>query len=117
MSTDDIEGKTTRITRKGQVTIPKELRDEFGLEEGDEIRWEGDEDGIKVRAESDPISWPWHAHRRGHFGRETRGDGWGDRSRHPGATTDRVAAVTRYRKPLSPTPLVQSELYQNSNIV
>jgi len=49
MSTDDIEGKTTRITRKGQVTIPKELRDEFGLEEGDEIRWEGDEDGIKVR--------------------------------------------------------------------
>ena len=49
MSTDDIEGKTTRITRKGQVTIPKELREEFGLEEGDEIRWQGDEDGIKVR--------------------------------------------------------------------
>jgi len=49
MSTDDIEGKTTRITRKGQVTIPKELREEFGLEEGDEIRWQGDEDGIRVR--------------------------------------------------------------------
>ena len=105
MSTDDIEGKTIRITPKGQVTIPKELRDEFGLEEGDEIRWEG----------SDQIGWPWYGHRRGHLGRETRGDGCGDRSRHPGATTDRVAAVTRYRKPLSPTPLVQSELYQNSN--
>ena len=49
MSTDDMKGKTTRITRKGQVTIPKELREEFGLEEGDEIRWQGDEDGIKVR--------------------------------------------------------------------
>jgi len=49
MSTDDIDHKTTRITRKVQVTIPKELREEFGLEEGDEIRWQGDEDGIKVR--------------------------------------------------------------------
>lgn len=41
--------KTTRITRKGQVTIPKELREEFGLEEGDELRWEKTEDGIQVR--------------------------------------------------------------------
>lgn len=50
MSTDDgSEGETTRITRKGQVTIPKRLREEFGLEEGDEIRWEMDEDGITVR--------------------------------------------------------------------
>jgi AbrB family looped-hinge helix DNA binding protein len=50
MSTDNGgEGKTTRITRKGQVTIPKELRAEFGLEEGDEIRWEKAEDGIRVR--------------------------------------------------------------------
>jgi AbrB family looped-hinge helix DNA binding protein len=49
MSTDNEEGKTTRITRKGQVTIPKDLREEFGLEEGDEIRWEKTEDGIRVR--------------------------------------------------------------------
>jgi len=48
MSTDADE-KTTRVTRKGQVTIPKELRDEFGLEEGDELRWEKAEDGIHVR--------------------------------------------------------------------
>ncbi len=41
--------KTTRITRKGQVTIPKELREEFGLEEGDELRWEKTADGIQVR--------------------------------------------------------------------
>ncbi|ACV11159.1 transcriptional regulator, AbrB family [Halorhabdus utahensis DSM 12940] len=50
MRTDnDTESETTRVTRKGQVTIPKELRDEFGLEEGDEVRWEKAEDGIRVR--------------------------------------------------------------------
>ncbi|WP_312619004.1 AbrB/MazE/SpoVT family DNA-binding domain-containing protein [Haloarcula sp. 1CSR25-25] len=43
------EGKTTRITRKGQVTIPKEFRAEFGLREGDEVRWENAEDGIRIR--------------------------------------------------------------------
>ena len=45
----DTDEKTTRVTRKGQVTIPKELRDEFGLEEGDEVRWEKTEDGIQIR--------------------------------------------------------------------
>jgi AbrB family looped-hinge helix DNA binding protein len=50
MSTDDeTDGQTTRITRKGQVTIPKELREEFGLEEGDELRWEKTDDGIRIR--------------------------------------------------------------------
>lgn len=50
MSTEnETESETTRITRKGQVTIPKDLRDEFGLEEGDEVRWEKAEDGIRVR--------------------------------------------------------------------
>jgi AbrB family looped-hinge helix DNA binding protein len=50
MSTEkDADGKTTRITRKGQVTIPKELREEFGLQEGDELLWQKTEDGIRVR--------------------------------------------------------------------
>ena len=50
MSTDgDTDGETTRITRKGQVTIPKRFREEFGLEEGDELLWEKTEDGITVR--------------------------------------------------------------------
>lgn len=49
MSTDDVEGETTRVTRKGQVTIPKEFREEYGLEEGDEIVWQADDDGIRVR--------------------------------------------------------------------
>lgn len=49
MSTDNDDATTTRITRKGQVTIPKQFREEFGLEPGDEVRWEGKEDGIRVR--------------------------------------------------------------------
>ena len=50
MSADDANGEeTTRVTRKGQVTIPKELREEYGLEEGDEVRWELTDDGIQVR--------------------------------------------------------------------
>lgn len=50
MSTDDDpDTETTRITRKGQVTIPKHFREEFGLEEGDEVRWQKTEDGIRIR--------------------------------------------------------------------
>jgi AbrB family looped-hinge helix DNA binding protein len=48
MSTDN-GTETTRITRKGQVTIPKGLREEYGLEEGDEVVWQKAEDGIRVR--------------------------------------------------------------------
>lgn len=49
MSIDDGEGETTRVARKGQVTIPKALREEFELSEGDRIRWERTDDGIVVR--------------------------------------------------------------------
>ena len=27
------------VTRKGQVTISKEFRDEFGIAEGDKVEW------------------------------------------------------------------------------
>lgn len=49
MSSEENDGETTRITRKGQVTIPKTLREEFGLDEGDELLWQKTEDGITVR--------------------------------------------------------------------
>lgn len=50
MSTDDeTETETTRITRKGQVTIPKEFREEFDLEPGDKVIWQSGEEGIVVR--------------------------------------------------------------------
>ena len=50
MSTDDKpESETTQVTRKGQVTIPKEFRDEFGLKPGDEVVWKIAEEGIVIR--------------------------------------------------------------------
>lgn len=50
MSADEEpEIATTRVTRKGQVTIPKALREEYDLEPGDELRWVDTEDGITIR--------------------------------------------------------------------
>ena len=47
------------VTRKGQVTIPKEIRDRAGIEPGDDLEFEIDEDGsIRVRKniEDNPFS-------------------------------------------------------------
>jgi AbrB family looped-hinge helix DNA binding protein len=50
MSTDnDVDEETTRVTRKGQVTIPQRFREEYGLDEGDEVVWQNSEEGILVR--------------------------------------------------------------------
>lgn len=38
-----------RITSKGQVTIPKEIRDEFGLLPGTEVEFVGEEGRVMVR--------------------------------------------------------------------
>jgi AbrB family looped-hinge helix DNA binding protein len=38
-----------RITSKGQVTIPKEIRDEFGLLPGTEVEFVAEEGQVKVR--------------------------------------------------------------------
>ena len=38
-----------RVTEKGQVTIPKELRDAFGIGGGTEVAFERTDDAIIVR--------------------------------------------------------------------
>jgi AbrB family looped-hinge helix DNA binding protein len=38
----------SKVTSKRQVTLPKELADEYGIEPGDEIRWERAGDAIRV---------------------------------------------------------------------
>jgi AbrB family looped-hinge helix DNA binding protein len=50
-SADDERGdpRTTRVSEKGQTTIPKELRDELGVEAGDEVEWYRTEDGLVIR--------------------------------------------------------------------
>ncbi|MFU8870192.1 AbrB/MazE/SpoVT family DNA-binding domain-containing protein [Natronococcus sp.] len=41
--------KSTRITEKGQTTIPKELREKYDLEPGDEVVWVDTDEGIVVK--------------------------------------------------------------------
>lgn len=44
------------ITSKGQVTIPKRVRDKFGLEEGEEIQFIITEAGeLTIRQKRDPM--------------------------------------------------------------
>ena len=38
-----------RVTTKGQVTIPKEIRDELGIEPGDEITFREDDGGYRIQ--------------------------------------------------------------------
>ncbi len=38
-----------RVTTKGQVTIPKEIRDSLGIEPGDEITFEAVNSGYKIQ--------------------------------------------------------------------
>lgn len=38
-----------RVTTKGQVTIPKEIRDALGIEPGDEVTFERTDDGYRLR--------------------------------------------------------------------
>ena len=44
----------SRITSKGQVTIPKEVRDQFGLRSGDAIEWEARSAALQVRKIASP---------------------------------------------------------------
>lgn len=38
-----------RVTTKGQVTIPKEIRDALGIKSGDEITFEESDSGYEIR--------------------------------------------------------------------
>jgi antitoxin PrlF len=72
-----------RVTEKGQVTIPKQLRDELGIDAGTEVEFERRDDTIVVRkASSQP----------------TRGERLVERLRGRGdvdMTTDEIMALTR----------------------
>lgn len=72
-----------KVTEKGQVTIPKELRDALGIGAGTDVEFERSDDSIVVRKST-----------RG----PTRGDQLVDRLRGRGdveMTTDEIMALTR----------------------
>jgi len=39
---------SSRMTSKGQVTIPRELREALGLEPGDEVRFVATPEGVRI---------------------------------------------------------------------
>lgn len=45
-----------RVTTKGQVTIPKEIRDRLGIGPGSEVEFLPAEDGVRVVAVNENIS-------------------------------------------------------------
>lgn len=49
-----IERVKALVTSKGQVTIPKSVRDQFGINAGTEIDFTITTDGIRVRKVADP---------------------------------------------------------------
>lgn len=71
-----------RVTEKGQVTIPKALRDELGIGAGTEVSFEREGDAVLVRKVSD----------------RTRGRAVVERLRGRGdvrLSTDEILAMTR----------------------
>ena len=71
-----------RVTEKGQVTIPKELRDALGIGAGTEVEFERSDDALIVRKADRP----------------TRGQQLAGRLRGRGdvaMTTDEIMALTR----------------------
>jgi AbrB family looped-hinge helix DNA binding protein len=46
--------ESTRVTDKGQTTIPKEFREKYGIDPGDEVIWIDTGEGLRVvRADND----------------------------------------------------------------
>jgi AbrB family looped-hinge helix DNA binding protein len=44
-----MEPELATITAKGQVTIPKAIREALALRQGDQLRWDLDDGGVLVR--------------------------------------------------------------------
>jgi AbrB family looped-hinge helix DNA binding protein len=72
----------TMVTRKGQVTIPKPVRDRLGIVAGNEVRFEltAQGDVVLVKVESAAVASRFEA-LRGRAG--------------PGLSTDEIMALTR----------------------
>lgn len=41
--------KEAKITSKGQITIPREIRKLLGVQAGDKLRFDADQNGVRVR--------------------------------------------------------------------
>ncbi len=46
-----------KVTSKHQITLPKRIREKLGIEKGDEVVFEGEDDKVLIRVEkrADPV--------------------------------------------------------------
>ena len=49
----------SKITGKGQVTLPKEIRSKLGVEPGDSLVYEVEGDAVRIR-KVEPFELEWH---------------------------------------------------------
>lgn len=47
---------TTRVTDRGQTTIPKPIREKYGIEPGDEVVWTETDNGLLVQKRSEGMA-------------------------------------------------------------
>lgn len=78
-----------RLTSKGQVTIPQEIREKLGLHPGTEVEFDIVDDTVRIRRADNQEErrrriQAWIARARGSATR-----------RGPGLTTDEIMAMTR----------------------
>jgi antitoxin PrlF len=52
--------QASKVTTKGQVTIPKEVRERLQVQAGDVIAYEFQEDGLVVVRKIEPFDAGWH---------------------------------------------------------
>jgi len=57
--------QVSRMTEKGQITIPKELRESLGLRPGDQVEFRALKNGLEVRKQINPGRF---AQYKGHLG-------------------------------------------------
>jgi antitoxin PrlF len=50
---------TSKITSKGQITLPKEIRDKLGVRSGDTLVYEVEGNAVRVR-KAEPFDLAWH---------------------------------------------------------
>ena len=50
---------TSKITSKGQTTLPKEIRDKLGVHSGDTLVYEVEGNAVRVR-KAEPFDPAWH---------------------------------------------------------
>jgi AbrB family looped-hinge helix DNA binding protein len=47
---EDLAVEVATLTAKGQVTVPKAVREALGLRQGDQLSWELEDGSVRVRA-------------------------------------------------------------------